>query len=167
MTKQNDGLSEFMPKTLGTNKQTQMRQKVAGELDDDDYEVEEAINDPMMAMMPMSFGKQSKKKDLSASFAKTKRVTTQELSPSIPDVKERQTQILVNSVDEDDDSDDDFIGPMPAEAENSEEGQDDEDDEFPISHEIVLKDHTKVTPIHARPHTRRFQRSLLIHQVHD
>src|SRR5579859_1776013 len=39
-----------------------------------------------------------------------------------------------------------MIGPMPAEAEDpeAEEDEDDEeDDEFPISHEIVLKDHTK------------------------
>ena len=39
-----------------------------------------------------------------------------------------------------------MIGPMPAEAEDVEEGGD-EDDEFPISHEIVLKDHTKVVPL--------------------
>ena len=47
--------------------------------------------------------------------------------------------------------DDDVIGPMPAEAENAgeyeEEAEDDEeneeDDEFPVSHEIVLRDHHK------------------------
>jgi hypothetical protein len=38
-----------------------------------------------------------------------------------------------------------MIGPMPAEAENVEDEEDEEDeDEFPVSHEIVLKDHTKV-----------------------
>lgn len=42
--------------------------------------------------------------------------------------------------DNDDDDSDDMIGPMPAEQESEEE----DDDEFPISHEIILKDHSKV-----------------------
>ena len=45
------------------------------ELEDDEFDVEEPVADAaLMAMMPMSFGKQDKKRDLSASFAKTKRV---------------------------------------------------------------------------------------------
>ena len=45
------------------------------EIEDEDYEVEEPVADAvLMAMMPMSFGKQDKKRDISESFAKTKRV---------------------------------------------------------------------------------------------
>jgi len=49
-------------------------------------------------------------------------------------------------VDDEDDSDD-MIGPMPAEAEDPEAREDEDDDEFQISHEIVLKDQTKVIPL--------------------
>jgi hypothetical protein len=42
--------------------------------EDEDYEVEDPVgNEALMAMMPMSFGKQDKKKDLISSFAKTRR----------------------------------------------------------------------------------------------
>ena len=72
---QDDGLSAHMPKTLGKKKESQNRAEPQQTVEDDDeYEVEESINDPMMAMMPMSFGKQQKKQDLIAIFAKTKRV---------------------------------------------------------------------------------------------
>ena len=56
-------------------------------------------------------------------------------------------KVVANPVhDEDDDeSSDDMIGPMPVEAEDLEEEDDEEeDDEFPVSHEVVLKDHHKV-----------------------
>jgi hypothetical protein len=42
-----------------------------------------------------------------------------------------------------------MIGPMPAQTEDVEEEEDDDDDdddEFPVSHEVVLKDHHKVFP---------------------
>src|ERR1700694_1792838 len=102
-------------------------------MEDDEYEVETI---DMMGMMPMSFGKQDKKQDFTPRFEKTKRVVEQE--PKKPHVR-------VDPVD--DDSSDDMIGPMPAEAENDDDEtdeDDDDDDEFPVSHEIVLKDHTKV-----------------------
>jgi WD repeat-containing protein 70 len=63
----------------------------------------------------------------------------------------KQPPVTINPDDDDDDDDDDsddMIGPMPAEkderneAEESEEEYD--DDEFPVSHEMILKDHTKV-----------------------
>lgn len=120
-------------------------------MEDDDYEIESLENDPMMAMMPMSFGKQDRKRDLTAGFAKTKRVVNAGNSrPELQQEKE-QPEVAINPVwsesndDEEDESDDDMIGPMPAEAEvqDEEEGADNED-EFPISHEIILADHAKV-----------------------
>lgn len=154
MSVQDDGLSAYMPKTIGKKKDSQKKiEPEQPEVEDEEYEVEEPINDPMMAMMPMSFGKQNKKRDLTTTFAKTKRVVSS--LKNLSDVKqETKPNITVNSVedededdDDDDDSDDDMIGPMPAEAENLlEEEEEDEDDEFPVSHEIILKDHTKVNP---------------------
>ena len=145
LTVKDDGLSAYMPKTLGKKKDSQ---KVAPEPveEDDEYEVEQPINDPMMAMMPMSFGKQEKKKDLTASFAKTKRMVYSLLDLSNFKQEKEKPKVTVNPVDDEDDSDD-MIGPMPAEAEDLEEVGDEDDDEFPISHEIVLKDHTKVVPL--------------------
>ena len=146
LTMQNDGLSAYMPTTLGKKKDTQ---KVAPEPveEDDEYEVEQPINDPMMAMMPMAFGKQEKKQDLTARFAKTKRAVYSVPDSSNLKQEEKQPKAPINPVDEDEDDSDDMIGPMPAEAEDLEEEGDDDDDEFPISHEIVLKDHTKVVPL--------------------
>jgi hypothetical protein len=127
-------------------------------MEDDDYEVESPMgNDSLMAMMPMSFGKQEKKKDigaLNAGFARTKRVVSQvkdhitlQVETSQPKPKTTPPKTITNTTDGD--SSDDEIGPMPAEAEDSAEvdfddDDDDDDDEFPVSHEIVLKDHTKV-----------------------
>ena len=122
------------------------------EIEDDDYEVEEPVADAaLMAMMPMSFGKQEKQRDLSASFAKTKRVplplgmvsneqqetTTAKQVPAKPIAKPV-------TEDEEDESSDDMIGPMPAADDSEDEDPEDDEDEFPISHEVVLKDHQKV-----------------------
>lgn len=126
--------------------------------EDDEYEVEPPMGD-MMGMMPMSFGKQDKKKDFTARFDKTKRALQQE--PKKPSVN-------VSSVD--DDSSDDMIGPMPTEEKDDEETEEEEeeDDEFPISHEIVLKDHTKVCVFNRNLLTvRRSRQSRSIHQAQD
>ena len=75
MLEQDDGLSSFLPKTLGKKPDKGNKPMPNVEIEEDDYEVEEPVADAaLMAMMPMSFGKQDKKRDLSASFAKTKRV---------------------------------------------------------------------------------------------
>jgi hypothetical protein len=75
MNKQDDGLSSFLPKTLGKKADKDKKPVQQVELEDDEYEVEEPAADAaLMAMMPMSFGKQVKKRDLSATFAKSKRV---------------------------------------------------------------------------------------------
>ena len=126
------------------------------EIEDEDYEVEEPVADAaLMAMMPMSFGKQDKKRDISESFAKTKRVRIQlkgfaNASQETTVSKPAPAKVVARPVEEEDDgeSSDDMIGPMPAEAEDSEGDveEDDDDDEFPISHEVLLKDHHKVYP---------------------
>lgn len=45
-----------------------------------------------------------------------------------------------------------MIGPMPAQEKDLEEEdeEEDDDDEFPVSHEVVLKDHHKVFPALAK-----------------
>jgi len=157
---------------MGSKKGPQKEEPPANELEDDEYEVEAPIADEaLMAMMPMSFGKQDKKQDLSASFAKTKRVVplfsegSSDLKEATKDVK--KTEITVNPLEEeedDDDSDsDDMIGPSLAEAENvdhedeDDEDEDEDEDEFPVSHEIVLKDHTKVPILLERADDRLYQ----------
>ena len=148
LTFQDSGLSAFMPKSLGNQKSNEKKAepKWAVAPADDEYEVEELALDPMMAMMPMSFGKQDKKRDLTARFEKTKRMVN-----AVGDNSDLQQQPEVTSAqnrenEEDDENDDgDMIGPMPAEAEVQDEDEEVEDEDgFPISHEIVLKDHTKV-----------------------
>jgi WD repeat-containing protein 70 len=133
--------------------------------EDDDYEVEPPVGgDSISAMMPMSFGKQEKKRDLASGFAKTKRGTihAEQRLTSKPENKELDAVVKsVKGDDDEDESSDDMIGPMPAEAESSEEqdSDSDEDDEFPVSHEIVLKDHTKVNILHTSSNSRLFQQS--------
>jgi hypothetical protein len=134
-----------MPKNMGGKKdrKKERKEEPAPVVEDDEYEVEELEVDPLMAMMPMAFGKQEKKHDLSASFAKTKRTATGVEKTEDTKAVGKETAI---AEDEDSDSDsDDMIGPMPAEAEDTDEEEADEDDEdLPVSHEIILKDHTKV-----------------------
>jgi hypothetical protein len=134
--------------------------------EDDDYQIEPPVGvDSISTMMPMSFGKQEKKRDLAVGFAKTKRGTLHAEQQLTLKQENKELEAIVKSVKDDDDEDessDDMIGPMPAEAESPEEqdsdsDEDDEDDEFPVSHEIVLKDHTKVHPLCACSNTRLFQ----------
>jgi WD repeat-containing protein 70 len=148
-----------MPKSFGkrpSDKKKKHEPKMPSPVvaDDEEYEVESLDDDPLMAMMPMSFGKQDRKKDLTATFAKTKRVVS--ALSGHPNLKEEKPkpELTVNPLqesgnenekDEDGDDSDDMIGPMPAEAEMSDEQGEDED-EFPISHELVLRDHTKASP---------------------
>jgi hypothetical protein len=150
---QDNALSAFMPKSLGNQKSNEKKPepKRAVASADDEYEVEELAVDPMMAMMPMSFGKQEKKRDLTARFEKTKRVVNAigdnsdlKQRPEVTSAQNRENEDDDENDDDDDDSDD-MIGPMPAEAEVQDEDEEGKDeDEFPISHGIVLKDHTKV-----------------------
>src|SRR5271154_2598285 len=120
---QDNGLSAFMPKSLGNQKSNEKKAepKLAVAPADDEYEVEELDVDPMMAMMPMSFGKQDKKRDLTARFEKTKRVVNavsdnSDLQQQQPEVTSAQNREDEQDDENDDDSDDsdDMIGPMPA-----------------------------------------------------
>jgi WD repeat-containing protein 70 len=142
-----EDLSAFLPKKMGEEKKHKKGPKSKNQKAmDEDYEVEELADDPMMAMMPMSFGKKDQKRDLTASFEKTKRAVHSSIEFSNLKHGTKEPKVTVTPVQEDDeDESDDMIGPMPAEAEIPEEEDEDEDeeDEFPISHEIELKDHTK------------------------
>jgi len=129
-----------MPKNMG-GKKDKKKPDPEPAVDDDDYEVEELGADPLMAMMPTSFGKQERKHDLTTSFARTKR-TAGGLEKTA-DTKVTTTEVAADDDDSDSDSDG-MIGPMPAEAENPEDEDAPEDDDLPVSHEIVLRDHTKV-----------------------
>lgn len=153
MPEQDDGLSAFLPKSMGKKPEKGSKAMPQVEIEEDDFEVEEPVADAaLMAMMPMSFGKQDKKRDLSASFAKTKRVQIpprevaneqQESTSSKPEPAKIVAPQPVND-EEDDESSDDMIGPMPAAEDSEDEEEEDDEDEFPISHEVVLKDHHKV-----------------------
>jgi hypothetical protein len=164
MPSKDDGLSAFLPKNmLGKNHKGKeiapTDGEVAGQLDieeDDDYVIEAPVGyESLATSMPMSFGKQARTRDLNASFAKTKRVVSLNATSTNlkPELKEPIATVkpLEKGDDDnnDDESSDDMIGPMPVEAEDFDEqdsdDEDDEDDEFPVSHEIILKDHTKVT----------------------
>ncbi|KAB5594310.1 Transcription factor protein [Ceratobasidium theobromae] len=109
----------------------------------------------MLAMMGMaSFGKQAKKRtvDVAARYESTKRT---EPTVGKADEKPVTKRARVDEVEQDD------VGPMPAPSKkpdqvgNEDDDSDDDDDDagasdledestFPITHEISLKDHTKV-----------------------
>ncbi|KAG8734957.1 hypothetical protein FRC11_003561, partial [Ceratobasidium sp. 423] len=120
----------------------------------------------MMAMMGMAgFGKQTKKRtvDVAARYETTKRVEAVEKDSLKVDDKPAAKRARVG---ENGPEDEDEVGPMPASGpgpstkkkDGAEEDNDEDDDEddgagdsdlddestFPITHEITLKDHTKV-----------------------
>ncbi|KAG8961628.1 hypothetical protein FRC03_005138 [Tulasnella sp. 419] len=120
--------------------------------------------------MPMSFGKQTKKKAVSTNFDKMKRADAGAAGPSTePPVEEMAVHALETRTkgpskphnfapSQNDDEPD--VGPPPprqgdyeSRSGSSDDDDDEDDDEedgpsskdmFPISHEVVLKDHTKV-----------------------
>jgi hypothetical protein len=67
------------------SKESDSKRKVTA---NEEYEVEE-LDDPLMAMMPMSFGKQNNKKDLSASFEKTQRVVHPSINSLIKSTRQK------------------------------------------------------------------------------
>ncbi|KAG9101497.1 hypothetical protein FS749_006400 [Ceratobasidium sp. UAMH 11750] len=127
-----------------------------------------ADDSEMFAMMgmPMAFGKQTKKRtvDVAARYETTKRAEP-EVVTAKPEAKQssgppaKRARVGEDQVVEQDDNED--VGPMPAPGprqnngvEEDDEDGDDEDEgggvddldesTFPITHEISLKDHTKV-----------------------
>ncbi|KAF8443480.1 WD40-repeat-containing domain protein [Terfezia claveryi] len=99
--------------------------------DDDDRDdepiVEDLIldpNDPMRAFLPAAFGKQTGARDRAVEFDKTKRGgASEEKGKGKEKEKDKQQMKRESSDDDDDDASD--------------------EDEFPTSHELVLKAHTK------------------------
>lgn len=111
--------------------------------DSEDFEVEGpelAADDPMRAFLPTSFGKKSKDADIAAQIDRSRR--TAEKPKDQPQVNDEGSKGGSKS-DSDGDSDDDS-------SDNS--SSDDDEDEFPVSHELVLKTHDRtVTSVSADP----------------
>jgi WD repeat-containing protein 70 len=106
-------------------------------MSDDDFEVETselAEDDPMRAFLPTSFGKKAKEADVKAQISRTKRTvekapTSRHLPAIEPEseVRAQEPASKESSSDDDEDSDD----------------QSDDEDEFPVSHELVLHTHER------------------------
>ncbi|KAG5976204.1 hypothetical protein E4U55_007457 [Claviceps digitariae] len=105
---------------------------------DDDFEVdvpELAENDPMRSFLPASFGKKSKEADIAAQIDRSKRAvdntavvaTSDNAKSSISEKKSGANSSDDDSASSDDDDTDDS----------------DDADDYPISHELVLKTHSR------------------------
>lgn len=114
--------------------------------DEEDYDVdvaELAEDDPMRAFLPQSFGKKGKEADVAAQIQRSKRPVdkapaTAKTPQSAAEDEERQGQKRIaqepasKDYGSDDDSDDD-----------DSDDSDQSEDEFPVSHELVLKTHDR------------------------
>ncbi|RDL39350.1 uncharacterized protein BP5553_03690 [Venustampulla echinocandica] len=118
---------------------TQLYDKMS---DGEDFEVEVpelAQDDPMRAFLPQSFGKRSKEADVAAQIGRTKRQV--EKAPAVKDAKaeervrdeDERTRAQQEPASKDYGSDED----------DSEDSGESDDDEFPTSHELVLKTHER------------------------
>ncbi|KAK3682627.1 WD40-repeat-containing domain protein [Podospora appendiculata] len=108
--------------------------------DSDDYLVEEptlAANDPMRAYMPASFGKKTKEANIAAQIDQSKR---QAEKPAAQPKQHGHSEGEENDDDDDDDDDD------------SDSDSSDDEEKFPVSHELVLKTHERaVTSVSLDP----------------
>jgi WD40 repeat protein len=107
--------------------------------DEEDLEVEApdlAEDDPMRAFLPQSFGKKDKQADIAAQINRTKR--TLEERPK--KLKDGQETIAQEQVSKDSSSNNDNGLNQSGDSDDS-DGSD--DDEFPVSHELVLKTHDR------------------------
>lgn len=95
-------------------------------MDDEEPLIQEE-DEAMKAFFPTSFGKQTKEADVARQLAKSKRPTS-----TVPTIKSERKDDGDDDRDEDEDDEDD---------EDDEESE--VDDEFPVSHELVLKTHEK------------------------
>ncbi|KAJ9155003.1 WD repeat protein [Pleurostoma richardsiae] len=98
--------------------------------DSDDFEIEGPVlaqDDPMRAFLPSSFGKKSQDADIAAQIERSRRVVAK---PEHSKVKDDEKSDGAKS-DSDEDSDDDS-------------DESDDQDEYPVSHELVLKTHDRV-----------------------
>lgn len=88
---------------------------------DDDFDIEHPVlspNDPLRDYLPSSFGRQDVSRDINDIYAKARRIPLVEKPQKKPK-------------DDDDDSDD------------SDDDDSDDEDEFPVSHSLELKAHSK------------------------
>ncbi|KAH8148092.1 uncharacterized protein LAJ45_07856 [Morchella importuna] len=135
--------------------------------DDDDTPHEEpqltADEAAMRAFLPASFGKQTVKPNVEAQFAQTRRRPLD--APDSPPRKGKGKQVFVAQRRVDDEDDEAEVErrnaaggggggggggaggsgamAMDEDGDDSDSDDDDDEDEYPISHEIALKDHTK------------------------
>lgn len=118
------------------------------ELEDDGIDTEQlnlAPDDPMRAFLPASFGKQKVVTNVQVQFDRTKRVpldAPDTMSKGKGKAKQIQPKFQVRRVEE---SSDDGNGGNDDDDDDGDDNSDDDDDEeeYPISHELVIKDHTK------------------------
>lgn len=107
--------------------------------DDEDFDVEEpelAADDPMRAFLPQSFGKKSKEADVAAQIGRTKRVVDKASAAiqssadgtEAPRLAQEPASKDYGSSDGDDSDD---------------ASDESDDDEYPVSHELVLKTHDR------------------------
>lgn len=102
---------------------------------DDDFDVEVpelSADDPMRAFLPTAFGKQTREANIAAQIDRSKRVVAKApaAQTAIQDGSNRRTEPGANS------------GSSDSDDSGSSDGGDDED-EFPVSHELVLKTQTR------------------------
>ncbi|KAF3903871.1 Coronin-2B [Dactylellina cionopaga] len=129
-----------------------LKRKGIEQTDEDDFVIESPFvdpNDPMAAFLPKSFGKQAvakgavqhdklKRAGISATGPTTSKLPVESATAGGGEVTSDNEPVSNNDGDDDDDDD-------------SDDDSDDED-EFPTSHELVIKDHEKaVTSISLDP----------------
>jgi WD40 repeat protein len=101
--------------------------------DDEDIEVagpELAEDDPMRAFLPQSFGRKSNEADVATQIGRTKRAVEKPAGKT----SDSQQKIAQEPASKDSDSDND---------DDSDSSDKSDDDEFPVSHELVLKTHER------------------------
>jgi WD40 repeat protein len=105
--------------------------------DGEDFEVEVpelAEDDPMRAFLPKAFGKKAKEADIAAQIDRTKRAIAQAPAAAIASADQDGDGKQGVAQDQEDDSDDD---------DDSDDSDQSDDDEFPVSHELVLNTHDR------------------------
>ncbi|THV51661.1 hypothetical protein BGAL_0103g00200 [Botrytis galanthina] len=117
--------------------------------DDEDFQIEGpelAEDDPMRAFLPASFGKKSKEADVAAQIDRTRRpaerkaeapkVATEVVGQEVGQQKLASEPASKDRGSDDDDDDDD-------DEDSDSDGGSDDDDEYPTSHELILKTHER------------------------
>ncbi|KAH8767790.1 WD40-repeat-containing domain protein [Hyaloscypha sp. PMI_1271] len=108
--------------------------------DDEEFEVDDpelAEDDPMRAFLPQAFGKKSKEADVAAQIGRTKRLVDKAPAKieATGENVEGQQRVAQEPASKDYGSDDDD--------DDSDDSDASEDDEYPVSHELVLKTHER------------------------